>query len=86
MATPPVAPHANNATHDDETEGSEKPSLTPNNEAMLDHLFCSDHVTKKLLNVTANIVKNQCVQIVLLKYIMVMAILWKTYVQFIKNA
>lgn len=48
MATPPVVPHPNNAKHDDETEGREKFTLTPNSEAMLDHLFCSDHATKKL--------------------------------------
>lgn len=86
MATQPVVPHPNNAKYDDETEGREKPFLTPNNETMLDHLFCSGHVTKKLLNITANIVKSQCVQIVSLKCIMVIAIPWKNYVQFIKNA
>lgn len=48
MATPPVVPLPSNAKYDDETEGREKLTLTPNSEAMLDHLFCSDHATKKL--------------------------------------
>lgn len=45
---PNVVPHPNYAKHDDDTEGHEKPILTPNSEAMLDDLFCSDHATKKL--------------------------------------
>lgn len=48
MATPPVVPHSSNAKHDDETEGHENPSLIPNNDDKLDHLFCSEHATKKL--------------------------------------
>lgn len=48
MATPPVVPHPNNAKHDGETEGHAKPFLTPTSEIMLEHLFCSDHATKKL--------------------------------------
>lgn len=48
MATPPVVPHPNKAKHEDETEGREKPFLTPTSEAMFDHLFCSDHTNKKL--------------------------------------
>ena len=48
MATPPVVPHPSNAKHDDETEGHENPSLIPNNDNMLDHLFCPEHATKKL--------------------------------------
>lgn len=48
MATLPVVPHPSNAKHDNETEGRENPSLTPNNDEMIDHLFCSEHATKKL--------------------------------------
>lgn len=48
MATLPYVAHQSNAKQDDETEGCENPSSTPNNEVMLDHLFCPDHATKKL--------------------------------------
>lgn len=47
MATLPVVAHPSNVKQDDETEGREKLSMTPNNEAMLGDLFCPNHATKK---------------------------------------